>query len=120
MHRDAMNAVADLGSRIGNVKRMQAAVDRLPSLAAVIGAKRARRGDRDKDSFRVTWIENDGVQAHPARARLPLRSGAVAAQSRKLLPRLTAVGRAEQSRVFNTGIDCVRISRATVRDARLA
>src|SRR4030095_13615335 len=109
MHRDAMNAVADLASRIGNIKRMQAAIDRLPSLAAVIRAKRASRRNRDKDSFWVTWIENDGVQAHPAGARLPRRTGAVAAQSRKLLPRPTAVGRAEQGGVLNTGIDCVRI-----------
>src|SRR5436190_17006727 len=39
VQRDAVHAVADLGVRIGNVLRVQAAVDRLPRLAAVVGAE---------------------------------------------------------------------------------
>ena len=54
-------------------------------------------------------IENDGVQAHAARARLPVRTGAVAAQPGEFLPGLAAVGRAEQGGVFHSGVDRVRI-----------
>ena len=36
VHRDPVNAVADLGSRIGDVLRREPAIDRLPRLAAVI------------------------------------------------------------------------------------
>ena len=111
MHRDAMNTVADLGIRIGNIKRMQAAIDRLPSLAAVIGAKRASRGDRDKDSLWVTWIENDRVQTHSTGARRPGRACAVAAQAGKLLPVLPAVSRAKQRGVFDAGVNRVDIGK---------
>ena len=49
------------------------------------------------------------MQAHPARARRPRGPRAVAAQTGKLLPRLPAVGRAEQGRVFDPGVNRVRI-----------
>ena len=62
---------------IGNVLRVQAVVDGLPGFAAVVGAKRARRGDGDKDALGIAGIENDGVQAHAACARLPARTRAV-------------------------------------------
>ena len=45
VHREAVHAVADLGVRVGDAFGVQAAVDRPPRLAAVIGAKRA--GGRD-------------------------------------------------------------------------
>src|ERR1700720_3287242 len=91
MHRDMMNAMTDLGFRIGNVLRMQTLVDRLPTLAAVVGPERARSGDRDEHSFRVFWIEKNRVQTHPACTRLPFRSRAMPAQSREFLPRLAAI-----------------------------
>src|SRR5438445_8998887 len=53
--------------------------------------------------------EQDCVEAHPAGARLPLGPGAVAAQPGELLPRLAAVVRAEQPRVFHPGVYRVRI-----------
>ena len=71
VHRDAVNAVADLGIRVGNVLGLQAAVDRLPRLAGVVGAERARGRDGDEDPPRVARIQKDRVQAHPAGARLP-------------------------------------------------
>src|SRR5438105_9813978 len=86
MHRDVMNAVAHLRVRIGNVLRMQTLVDRLPTLPAVISAECARGRDRNEDSLRIFWIEQNRMQTHSARARLPLRSGAVPAQSRELFP----------------------------------
>ena len=45
--------MADLRGRVGNVQRMQTAIDRLPSFAGVIGAKRAGRRDGDKDPIRI-------------------------------------------------------------------
>src|SRR5207302_8851231 len=67
---DPVNTVADLRIGIGNVLRMQTAIDRLPGFAAVIGAERARGGNRDEYSLRIAWIDQDRVQTHPARARL--------------------------------------------------
>src|SRR4249920_2477855 len=49
------------------------------------------------------------MQTHSTGARLPEVSFYVA-QPGKFLRGLTGVGRAEQGRVFNTGVDCVRIS----------
>src|SRR5213592_2994121 len=119
VQRDAVHAVADLGGRIGNVLRVQTAVDRLPGLAAVVRAERARGRDRHVHPPGVRRIEQDGVEAHPAGAGLPLGSGAVAAQTGELLPRLAAVTRPEQRRVFDPGVHGVRIGerRLEVPDA---
>src|SRR5208283_4386285 len=88
---------------------MQTAVDRLPCLAAVVGAEGARRRYRDVDPAGITGIENDGVQAHSTGAGLPLGAGAVAAQAGKFVPTRASVGRAEQGRVFDSRINRVRI-----------
>ena len=104
-----VNAVADFGILVRNILRAQSAVDRLPGLAAVVGAKGARRGDGDVHPLRIAGIQNDGVQAHAARARLPLGTGAVAAQSGEFLPVLPAVGRAENGGVFHSGVNRVGI-----------
>src|SRR5205085_7602591 len=106
---DVMNAMAHLRVRIGNVLRMQTLVDRLPTLAAIIGAERARRRDRDEDSLRIFWIEQNRVQTHSARAWLPLRSGAVPAQSRELFPILPAIFRFEQRCIFHARVNVIRI-----------
>src|ERR1700741_3274473 len=50
-------------------------------------------------------IQNYGVQAHATSAWLPARSRTVAAQSGKFMPCLRTVGRTEQGRILNTGID---------------
>ena len=88
---------------------LQAAVDRPPRLAGVVGPEHARRRDGDEDPPGMARIQQDRVQAHPAGARLPGGRRAVAAQSGELLPRLAAVGRAEQGGVFHPGVDGVRI-----------
>ena len=109
MHGDTVNAVADLGSRVGNVFGPQPAVDRPPGPAGVVGAERARGRDGDEDPLGIARIEQNRVQAHPAGARLPARPGSVAAQPGKLLPGLAAVGRAEQRGVLDSGVDGVGI-----------
>ena len=88
---------------------LQSAIDRLPGLAAVVGAERAGRRDGDEDPVGIVRIEQDGVQAHAARARLPARPGAVAAQAGEFLPGLPAVGRAKQRGVFHAGVNRVGI-----------
>ena len=80
-------------------------------LPRVVRAKRSSRGDRDDDSVRVLRIEQDRVQAHPAGARLPARARAMAAQAGQLRPGLAAVGRAEEGRVLDAGIDGVGVRR---------
>ena len=119
MHGDVVNAVADFGIGVGDVLRVQALVDRLPGLAAVVGAERACGGNGDVDSLGIAGIENDGVQAHAARARLPVRAGAVAAQAGEFLPVLAAVGGAEQRRILDARVDGVGIGerRLEVPDA---
>ena len=120
VHRDAVNAVADLGRRVGDLLGPEAAVDRPPRLAGVVGPEHARRRDGDEDPPGMARIEQDRVQAHPAGARLPGGRRGVVAQSGELLPGLPAVGRAEQGGVLDPGVDRVRIGRRwlEVPDAR--
>ena len=77
VHGHVMHAMPNFRIGIGNVLRTQSTVDRLPACAAVIAAEGARRRDRNVNSFRITGIENDGVQAHTACAGLPLGTGTV-------------------------------------------
>ena len=86
VHSDMMNAVADLSFRIGNVLRAQPLVDRLPGFAPIVGAECAGSGNGDPYPPWIARIENDRVQAHAARARLPVRAGAVLAQTGQLFP----------------------------------
>ena len=109
VHGDVVHAVAHFGAQVGNVAGPQATVDGLPRDAAVVGAEGARGRDGDEDSPGIGGIEKDGVQTHPAGAWLPARSGAVAAQSGKLLPGLAGVGGAEQGSVLNPGVDAIRV-----------
>ena len=110
MAGDVMDAVAHLGVRVGDAVRDEALVDRLPRGAAVVAAERARRRDRDHDPLRVRRIEQDGVQAQTAGARLPLRPRPVLAQAGQLVPRRAAVGGAEHRGVLDAGVDRVRIA----------
>src|SRR5438045_7460870 len=91
MHCDVMHAMADLRIRIGNVLRMQPAIDRFPALPAIVGPERACRRDRDENSLRIFRIEENTVEAHSARARLPARPALVSAHCRQLRPLLSAV-----------------------------
>jgi hypothetical protein len=53
----------------------------LIGFAAVVGAERARRGDRDHDPIRVVGVDQDRVQAEAAGARLPVLAGLVTAET---------------------------------------
>src|SRR2546428_621431 len=85
VHRDAVNAVADLGSRVGYLLRPEAPVDRSPRLAGVVGPERAGRRDRDEDPLGIARVQEDRVQAHPAGTWLPGGRRFVAAQPGQLL-----------------------------------
>ena len=52
VHGDVVNAVADFGIRVGNVRGVQALVDRPPGRAAIVGPERAGRRDGDEHSLR--------------------------------------------------------------------
>jgi len=95
VHSDMVDAVADLSFRIGNVLRAQPLVGRLPGFASIVGAECAGCGNGDPYPLSIARIENDRVQAHAAGTGLPLRTGAMAAQSWKLFPVLAAIGRAK-------------------------
>src|SRR5690348_5187054 len=92
VHRHMMNAVANLSIGVGNVLGLQPAIDRLPRLAAIVGAKGSGGGNSDVDATGIARVENDGVQAHAAGAGLPVRARAMAAQAWKFLPSTAAVG----------------------------
>ena len=109
MHRDPVHAVADLGLLVRDVLGLQPAVDRPPALPAIVGTERACGGDCDEDAIGVGGIDQDGVQAQSARARLPVRAGAVATKARQFVPGLAPVGGAEQRRVLHTRVDRVGI-----------
>ena len=109
MHSYVVNTVADLRGRVWNVLRKQSTVDRPPRLAGVVGSERARCRYRDENSPGIARIENDCMQTHSTCSRLPVGSCPVSAQPGKLLPRLAAVRRSKQGRVFNSGVDRVGI-----------
>ena len=79
MQGDVMDTVADFGVLIGNVRGTEAAVDGRPGFAAVVGAEGAGGGNGDVDAVEILGILDDGVEAHGARAGLPLGAGAMAA-----------------------------------------
>ena len=83
-------------------------------------AERARRRDGDEDALGLGGIEQDRVQAHPARARLPRGAGRACAAPGSSCQRLPAVGRAEQRGVLHARVDGVRIRRRRLEmpDAR--
>src|SRR5712692_2441713 len=109
VHGNMVNAVADLGVRVGHELGVQATVDGPPRLAAIVGAERARSRDCDVHPLRVLPIQNNRVQAQSTGAWLPIGSGPMAAESCKLMPGLSAICGAEQCGVFYSGIDSVRI-----------
>ena len=109
VHRQVVHAMADLGVGIRDPFGAQAAVHRPPGLARVIGPERARGRDGREDPPGPGRIQDDRVQAHPARPRLPRRPGLVAAQPGQFLPVPPAVGRPEQPSVLHPGVDGVRV-----------
>src|SRR5712691_9146493 len=109
MHRDSVNAVSDLGGRVGKfVRGFESLVNRTPGPTAVVRTEGARGRDRNKDSVGIARIEEDCVQTHPTGAGLPEVS-LRATQPGKFLPGLGAVGRAKESGVFHPRVDHVRI-----------
>src|SRR6266487_6217668 len=104
-----MHAVADFCRRVRNMLRMQPAINRFPVLSAVIGAKRTSGGDRDGNSFWITWIDKNRVQTHPARAWLPFGTGIAATQSGEFVPGLAAVFRFEQRGIFHARVNLIGI-----------
>jgi hypothetical protein len=109
VHGDAVNAVAHFRSWVGHEFGAQSAVDRLPRLARIVGAESAGGGDGDEDAAGVLGVQKNRVQAHPTSTRLPARSCAVLAQAGEFLPGVTAIRGAEESGVFDAGIDDVGI-----------
>src|SRR5438477_3209945 len=109
VHGDAMNAVADLGRRVGNVLRLEPAIDRLPGFAVVVTAILACGRNRNEDAIGIARIQNNRVQAHSARAGLPLGARRMAAQPGQFVPGLAAVGGAEDCSILNAGIDSLGI-----------
>src|SRR2546422_7050897 len=108
MHRDAVDAVADLSIRVGElILGLQAAVRRPPRLAGVVGPEHACGRDSNIDASWIARVLHDRVQAHPAGTWLP-EVPFRAAQSGKLLPRLPPAVRANPSGAFPPAEDQTR------------
>src|SRR5439155_25174871 len=75
VHRDPMDAVPDLGVRLGDILRAQPSIYGFPRVAAVVGPKRPRGRDGDEDAVAIAWVQKDRVEAQPAGAWLPRRPG---------------------------------------------
>src|ERR1043166_4880169 len=94
---------------IGNVLRLQSFIDGLPVFSAVVTAKRSRRRNRNEDAPWILGVQQNGMQAHSASARLPLRTGSMAAQSGEFFPGFSAVRRTEERRILNARINRIGI-----------
>src|SRR5262249_22265871 len=71
VHGDAVHAMADLRRSVGNVERMQTSINGFPCRAFIIATKRASCGYGDIDPPWIAGIEQNRMQAHAARTRLP-------------------------------------------------
>ena len=98
----------------------QPAIDRTPRYAGVVAAKRAGGRDRREDAVGVARVDDDGMQAHAARSRLPDARRRMAAQTGKLFPIVPAVGRTKERGIFDAGVDEIGIGvrRLEMPDAR--
>src|SRR5690242_7139766 len=104
-----VDAVAELGVGVGYVVGSETAVRRGPRLAAVVRAERSRSGDRDVNPVGIGRIDDDRVQAQPARAWVPVFRGVVCPDAVQLSPRGAPVRRLEQRRVLDPRVYVVRI-----------
>src|SRR6516162_2083969 len=111
VHGDSVNTMPDFCVGIGQlVGGFQPAIHRLPTFAAVIGAKGAGCRNGDENSLGPFGIENDRMETHAACSRLP-EMALGGAQSGQLLPAATSVHRFEEPRVLHTRVNGVRIGR---------
>jgi hypothetical protein len=112
MQGQAMHAMADLGRRIGNHPLgPQTPVLRRPGLPRVVSAEHPGGRDGDEHPVQIARVREHRVQTHPPSPRLPLGTRLVATQAGELLPALPAIGRAEQRRVLDPGVQRVRVAR---------
>ena len=109
MHRDAMDAMADLCVWIRHVLRMQPVIDRFPRFSTVIGTERTCGRDRHEHSSSILRIEENCMQTHSTRARLPFRAGVVFSKTGQFVPRFAAVPRFEERGVFHAGVNMLGI-----------
>src|SRR5437868_6947085 len=103
MQRDAMDAEADFRRFFRHILRRQPAVLWRPGLAVIITAEYAGRGDGYEHAPLVLRIKHDGVRAHSAGPRLPLRPRTMPAQAGKFVPTLAAIRRAKHRRILDAG-----------------
>ncbi|MEA3148544.1 MAG: hypothetical protein QOI53_4199, partial [Verrucomicrobiota bacterium] len=102
-----MDTMPNLCLRVGNLERgFQPSICRLPGLASVICSEYAGRRDSDENSLWPVGVQNDGVQPHAARARLP-EMALGAPHSSKFLPSAPAVRRLEEGSVLRSSVNGV-------------
>ena len=110
VHAEGVRAIADI---LGQVARDEALVPSVPGGSGVLGDPHARRGDRDREPRRVVRPRADRVQAHAARARLPVGSRRLVPEAAVDGPGTPAVLASEERRRRDARPEHVRL------DARL-
>src|SRR5207248_3484013 len=115
VHGEPVDAVADLGGRVGDLRRVEAVVDRLPTLPRVVAAKGTGGRDGGVDAIGIGRVELYRVQAEAAGAGCPGWRGSVRPEPVQLLPGLPAVGRPEEGRVLYAGVDSVGVGEARLQ-----
>ena len=71
MKGETMDAEADFGIGLRQVGVRQTLVDGRPSFAAVVGTEVSCSRNRNEDAVGIRFVEDNRVQAHAARPRLP-------------------------------------------------
>src|SRR5262249_27277108 len=66
---------------IRDVLGFQSPVDWLPRFATIVGPESTRSRDGNKDPLRITRIQQNRMQTHSSRTRLPFRTSAMATKS---------------------------------------
>jgi len=103
MHRDVVDAVADLGVLVRDGVGTKAPVGRPPRFACVIRPENARRGDRDDDPAFLGRVEQMVCrQSPPAPEPNQMRSGGCEAPAARSMS--ACVGGGEQCRVFSARV----------------
>ena len=106
---DVVDAVAHLGVGVGDPLRVEAPVDRPPRAAGVVAAEGPGGGDGGDDAVGAITVEDDRVEAHAPRPRLPGRARSRACAARPARPTSGRRRRRRTGRVLDPGVDLVGV-----------
>src|SRR5690348_16314074 len=107
MQHDLVHALSKFGKTFGSKYHADAAITRLPALAAIVGAINSGRRHGHGHTLFVAGIENNCVQAQSAITRPPTRSMWMVEEPAHQRPRTSSVARLEECRRIDAAIQHV-------------